>query len=134
MTLNLASTPVRAAILWAAGLLLSSVGGHFVVGSFLKKLRHHLKLNDATAKRTPQWIAGSIERCFFTIAVGINASDALTAMMAWLALKLAANWQMRGDNGDPMTKTNYTFSALMSGLVSMLIAFLTGILIRHNLE
>lgn len=51
-------------------------------------------------------------------------------MIAWLAVKLIANWQLREDIKEDRTKANYKFSALLAGLVSMIIAFISGLLIR----
>jgi hypothetical protein len=80
--------------------------------------------------KTPSWITGILERLFFTIAVAANTSGVLPAMIAWLAVKLAANWQMREDIINQAEKANYKFSALLAGLMSMLIALLAGLLIR----
>jgi hypothetical protein len=52
-------------------------------------------------------------------------------MIAWLALKLAANWQFREDIKDPVDRTNYKFSAILAGLLSMLFAYLGGLAIRQ---
>jgi hypothetical protein len=51
-------------------------------------------------------------------------------MMAWLALKLIANWQLREDIRDQREKANYKFSALLAGFLSMLVSFITGLVIR----
>jgi hypothetical protein len=51
----------------------------------------------------------------------------LPAMIAWLALKLVANWQNRDDIKDPLDKTNYKFSAIVTGLLSMLFAYVGGV-------
>ena len=60
--------------------------------------------------------------------------DFLTGMMGWLALKLGANWQSRKDEIDEEIRTNYAFSALLAGLVSMLMAYLGGWFIKHGME
>jgi hypothetical protein len=125
---------MRTVIVWLTGLVLSCVLGHFIVEEFLKWLSTHLGLpadrsvpGDA-AKRTPAWVTGGLERFFFTIAVAVNIAGVLPAMIAWLGVKLAANWQSRQDTG--AQRKNYHFSALMGGFLSMLIAFLSGLLIR----
>lgn len=99
--------------------------------NFLRWLSRLLGVpRDPHGKRTPPWLTGLLERVFFTIAVAVNAAGVLSAMMAWLALKLAANWQMRDDI--PMAdKTNYKFSSIVAGLLSMLIAYVAGLLIRN---
>jgi len=50
-------------------------------------------------------------------------------MMAWLALKLGANWQSRKGMCDEK-RTNYAFSALLAGSVSMMMAAFGGWLIQ----
>ncbi len=76
-------------------------------------------------QRVSPKLTGVLERTFFCIAVGADINGALTAMLAWLALKLAANWQARADRGERLG-INYTFSALLAGMLSLLIAMLVG--------
>jgi len=38
------------------------------------------------------WVTGITERLFFTVAVAFELSGVATAMMGWMAIKLAANW------------------------------------------
>src|ERR1700682_1979704 len=54
----------------------------------------------------------------------------LPAMITWLVVKLAANWQLREDIPEQRKKANYKFSALLAGLLSMIIALVSGLLIR----
>jgi hypothetical protein len=103
---------------------------------FLRRLSQYLGLSsdrkvagDLT-NRTPQWITGGLERFFFSVAVAVNMSGVLPAMIAWLAVKLAANWQYREEVQNPAEKANYKFSALIAGFLSMSIAFVSGLLIR----
>jgi hypothetical protein len=58
---------------------------------------------------------------FFTVAVGLNVSDAFTGMMAWLALKLASNWHSQDvyEYERPEYKVDYAITALLAGLISM---------------
>jgi hypothetical protein len=111
----------------------ATVIGHFIVGTFLHTLRKGLKFapkeETQISKSVPPWITGVLERLFFCIAVAVNASGVLPAMIAWLAVKLAANWQARSEL-EANTKVNYMFSALIAGLMSMLVALLGGIFIR----
>jgi hypothetical protein len=127
---------MRTAAVWITGLVLSCVLGHFIVGEFLRRLSAHLTLPEhrnfpeASAKKTPGWVTGYLERFFFTMAVAVDMAGVLPAMMTWLVVKLAANWQLREDIKDQREKANYKFSALLAGLVSMIIAFISGLLIR----
>jgi hypothetical protein len=122
-------------LVWVLGLLFATGIGHFIVGKFLERLRKPLRLpkedrdKEQYGSVSPS-VTGVLERMFFSIAVAVNASGFLPAMIAWLAVKLAANWQARSDL-DTNTKVNYMFSALIAGLMSMLVAIVAGIFIRN---
>jgi hypothetical protein len=117
---------------WVLGFTISCLLGHFVVGWFHRWLTGRLDLcANLTEKRTPPPLTGLLERVFFTVAVAMNASGVLPAMMTWLVLKLAANWQYRDDTDSPVTKANRKFRAILAGLVSMLFAYVGGLLIMH---
>jgi hypothetical protein len=118
-------------VVWGLGFTISCGVGHFAVAIFLRWLSGLLEVpRDDDAKRTPPWLTGLLERIFFTLAVAVNATGVLPAMIAWLALKLVANWQHRENLKDP-AKTNYKFSAIVSGLLSMLFAYIGGLVIWH---
>src|ERR1700730_4851465 len=127
---------MRTAAVWLTGLVLSCGLGHFIVGEFLGRLSAYLALRvdrnfpDPSAKKTPGWVTGCLERFLFTIAVAVDMAGVFPAMMTWLVVKLAANWQLREDIKDQRKKANYKFSALLAGLLSMIIAFISGLLIR----
>jgi hypothetical protein len=128
--------------MWVLGFTISCVLGHYVVKYFLYHLRQCLELpsrsrtdmlamvGSSVLTRTPAALTGFVERVFFTILVATDVPDILTGMMGWLALKLGANWQSRKDEIDEEIRTNYAFSALLSGLVSMLMAYLGGWFIK----
>jgi hypothetical protein len=130
------------ALVIALGFFISCVIGHYVVKHFLGHLRQCMGLRSRTdtlamwiaaplTTRTPAALTGFVERVFFTILVASNVSDILTGMIGWLALKLGANWQSRKDEIDEEVRTNYAFSALLAGLVSMLMAYLGGWFIKR---
>jgi len=118
-------------IRWAVGLFVSLIVGHFVVGLFLSRLRRKLGLgekprtHDIAIARVPPWLTGAIERLFFTVLVGSNVSGVPTAMIGWLALKLATNWNRPG-SPDVSTTRAFALSALLAGLLSMLFALWGG--------
>ena len=112
------------------GFAISCGLGHFIVGYFLRRLREYIGLPPKEEKGTPPWLTGLLERFFFTIAVAVNATGVLPAMIAWLGLKLVANWQLREDIPDPVTKANYKFTAIVAGLLSMLFAYVGGLVIQ----
>jgi hypothetical protein len=115
---------------WLVGLTFSLVVGHFATAFFLKRLRRALaaeksSLFDPLRKEVPPWLTGGIERLLFTILVGASVEGFPTAMMAWLALKLASNWNHRDMDNQPEARA-FALSALLAGVISMLFAFLGG--------
>ena len=134
---------------WAIGLTFSVVFGGLVVWVFLSVLRYCLRLDPKSppgnepkkwtwqngvlrppkqSVGVPGWLTGGVERLVFTILVGFDAgistASMATAMLAWLALKMASNWN-RADQTAPTTR-RYAFTALLAGLLSMLFAFYGG--------
>src|SRR6476646_4511744 len=115
---------------WIAGLLLALVGGSIVVQLFLYSVRRMLGLGKKpkeSIKRVPPWLTGAVERLAFTVFVGLELPGAATAMMGWLAIKLATNW-----NRDDMQKVGaarpFSFTALLAGLISMTFAAVGGMI------
>jgi hypothetical protein len=91
---------------WGLGFAISCGIGHVAVAKFHRWLTHRLGVpRDLGARRTPPGLTGFLERVFFTLAMAVNTTGVLPTMIAWLALKLAANWQNRDDiTGDAETK------------------------------
>lgn len=115
---------------WLLGLLLSLVGGHFVVELFHERLRRYLALGpkpplSGSGARVPAWLTGLTERLFFTVLVGLGTAGASAVMMAWLGLKLATNWN-HPDYKEKNDARTFALSGLLSGLVSMLFALVGG--------
>jgi hypothetical protein len=61
--------------------------------------------------------------------VALEVQGTAPAMMGWLALKLATNWNRKDMESDPKARP-FAFTALLSGLVSMLFAALGGLICR----
>lgn len=115
---------------WILGLGFSLVVGHFAVELFLRQLRKYMALGEKPAlpdplKRVPPWLTGGLERLFFTFLVAFGVSGTPAAMVGWLALKLATNWN-HPDFKDSAQARAFAFSGLVAGLLSMLMAFLGG--------
>jgi hypothetical protein len=122
-------------LVWFLGLVWAVLGGYLLVPIFLAVMRDNFGIAAAEqpdVQRVSPKLTGVLERAFFCIAVGADIGGALTAMFAWLALKLAANWQARPDRGERLGINYYTFSdsALLAGMLSLLIAMLGGLFIR----
>lgn len=80
----------------------------------------------AKVKGVPGWLTGVIERLFFTLLIAANVQGVPTAMMAWIGLKLATNWNHPRWKDEPAQWTVFAFTALLAGLVSMLFAYIGG--------
>lgn len=118
---------------WIIGLTFSVFVGWFVTWLFLELLRKAMGLGKKPKPGgVPSWLTGIIERLFFTVLVAFNVAGIAAAMIGWIALKLATNW-----NQDYWKKTSsarlFGFSALLAGLVSMLFAFLGGLICKGEL-
>jgi hypothetical protein len=112
---------------WTVGIVLSVVVGGFVTSFFLALLRWSVaaKKPEGT-KGVPAWLTGAIERAFFTVVIGLGYSEVLAAMIAWLGVKLAANWKARLREPDGRV---FAISAVLAGLVSMLFAYMGGLVV-----
>lgn len=132
---------------WLAGLLFALGIGHIAVVVFLERLRSHMILGpkvgqDSETKAVPPWLMGVGERLFFTIAVGVELSGAGVAMMTWLVIKLASNWNRVGreDTRKGITEDErillpirWSLSAALAGLLSMTFALLGGLICMGKL-
>jgi hypothetical protein len=122
---------------WTLGLLFSLLGGAIASWAFLKSVRSWLgvppkpRLSPGN-KEIPPWLTGVVERSFFTVLVGLDLAGIPTAMVGWLALKLATNWNHPDWKDKPDART-FALSALLGGLVSMLFALVGGLLCAGKL-
>jgi hypothetical protein len=80
---------------------------------------------------SPAWLTGGVERLFFTILIGlftIQGQGLATAMMGWIGIKMAINWNRADQNANPDARA-FGFSAALAGLVSLGFALWGGSLI-----
>jgi hypothetical protein len=118
---------------WLIGLTFSIVGGCFATWLFLKLLRKAMGLDQKPKSGgVPPWLTGMIERLFFSTLVAFNVAGIAAAMIGWIALKLATNWNRDYWKKTPSARL-FGFSALLAGLVSMLFAFLGGLICKGDL-
>lgn len=113
---------------WVAGLLFAVIVGGVVTPLFLYTVRGLLGLGSKpkeNIKRVPPWLTGFVERFVFTVLVGLEVAGAATAMIGWLGIKLAANWN-RKDMENVAQSRPFSFTALLAGLVSLMFAALGG--------
>jgi hypothetical protein len=115
---------------WILGIGFSLVAGQFAVEYFLRELRKFMQLGEkpepaSPIKSAPAWLTGGLERLFFTFLVAFQVAGTPAAMIGWLALKLATRWS-REPTEEGARARAFAFSALLAGLLSMLIALLGG--------
>lgn len=119
------------------GLSFALIVGHFFTAGFLWAVRRSIKLGpkpgeSIATKRLPPWLTGVVERLIFAIFVATNTPSVAPAMIGWLALKLAANWNHPLWNQEPDART-FAMTALLAGLVSMACAFVGGLIASGKL-
>jgi len=117
------------------GLLIALIGGAVFAGGFRAVLLWHFKFeDDKKRKRIWPWLTGVVERLLFfllIVATGNAGIEVATAMLAWLALKLGANWNRRKLDTSVVDKNSEvatrTLLALLSGAISLAFAFAGGL-------
>ena len=118
-----------------AGLLFALVLGHFVVGWFIDWVR--TKSGVPTKREgagVPNEIVGLFERIFAFAVTFANVEGAYALLIAWMAAKLALNWERPPYNGADVKEERlvrvYGISALMAGTLSLSLGVIGGIIAR----
>ena len=114
---------------WLLGLIISLGAGSYATPRFLDWLRSEVdedELRKAKKEQevVPMWVTGLLERSFFTVAVAFNVPGTAVAMVAWLAAKMAANWNRQEHH------RLFAVSSLLAGLLSMSFALVGGLIVR----
>jgi hypothetical protein len=120
----------------ASGLIFALVIGAAVVPVLKQAIELATDLDDGDrGKRVPGWATGIIERSLFTLVVAYDISGAVPGMMAWIALKMAANWNSvearledEGATSSARQILNRRFTALIASAVAMGIAIVGGLI------
>jgi hypothetical protein len=113
--------------------------GAIVTEVFLDRLRRWQRLypkldDDPDTRAVPPWFMGFIERVVFSLLVwwvGLTGAT-ITAMFAWLALKMATNWTRPRDGSDRAQAKVIRLSqgALLAGVISLMFAAWGGLVAR----
>jgi hypothetical protein len=80
-------------------------------------------------KGVPPWIVGEFERLLAFAIFFLKIEDAYTLLIAWMAAKIAANWQRRPWPDEPEEARRLraeTFIALMAGTLSLFFGVVGG--------
>jgi len=72
---------------------------------------------------------GNLERVFFTFMYNIPNAGLATAMIAWIALKLAIGWR-KYTNTDAWSRI-IAFGAAINSMISMMVALLGGFMFNY---
>lgn len=121
--------------------VLAVVLGQTIAGSFYYGTEHWAKLTRkdvygeeaSNIKGVPSWLTGVIETAVFAPAFVLLPTHASTGAFAWLALKMAANWQRDMLNDQGLKLRRRAFLALMSGFLSLSVAAVVGLTVRGYL-
>jgi hypothetical protein len=100
--------------------------GHFVVWGFLRFLRWHT-LQDQDREGAMAMYTGFFERAVATTLVVIAPSSVGPFILAWVAAKIAANWQRLGKS---VAARKGTQTALIANVISFSIAIVAGVCIN----
>lgn len=123
--------------------LIALIAGHVGAGAFLWVLRDWWqKIEkedlDPDSRPVPVWVTGGIERAIFSLPIAYlpnpqNVSLIGAGMIAWLALKMATNWNRIWAEEDEVKRTRRTrgaLAALLAGVVSLSFAVWGGLSAR----
>lgn len=115
-------------VAWVVGYSVAALGG-VPAKLFLKRYR-----GEQEPPAVPAWLTGLLERFFFATLIAFRFSSVVIAMMAWLTLKLAANWgaegRFSGTDASPEEIARLRLTAIVAGLISMFFAAIGGLVIR----
>jgi MFS superfamily sulfate permease-like transporter len=118
---------------WLVAAFVALPIGHIAASQMRNWLRRKIPKKEGEAEPThylPASVIGYLERTFFGLVIAFEVSGAAVAMMAWIAAKLAANWN-RWDEKEESARRKaiaYSISALLSGMVSMIFALVAGLI------
>jgi hypothetical protein len=109
---------------------------HYPVKVFIDRLKGTTHVPKAEGVRVSPAIVGYFERYLAFILVVTNVEGTGTILVAWMAAKLAANWQRRDMGGEEeanaVIRAN-TLIALLTGTLSLLLGAFGGVIARCGL-
>jgi len=80
----------------------------------------------------PGWLIGIIERVTFTFLVAFDVSGTAAAMFAWVALKMATDWNRLTADVESIGARSLGLSTLVGDIVSLLFALVGGLICRQG--
>ena len=117
-------------VFWLLGLYISLFLGGFFTTLFQRcviKANGQTDADELEKIGGRDWLFGSLERLFFTLAAAISVGGAVIAMMIWVGMKMITHgfWQQ---NAEPANKAAMTY--LTISMVSMVFALIGGLFCR----
>jgi len=110
------------------GLAVSLIGGFIAVEGFEWAMVRWYEFKKQDEKpRVPARLTGVVERLFFTLFLTIDIPGTAVAMILWLTVKMATNYNWPGIGNGPEDRS-YSFKGLLSGFISMLFALIGGLI------
>ncbi|MGX5827330.1 hypothetical protein [Mesorhizobium sp. 43Arga] len=114
-----------------AGLAAALIAGHFGTDSFFRYLNRSAGLElRPTPKRLPPAVTGMFERALTFLLVVSDFPSFQNVILAWLAAKLAANWQRteptNSSDEDRLAYRSRALIAVMTGIVSIAFGYFGG--------
>ncbi|TJW03688.1 MAG: hypothetical protein E5X42_30580 [Mesorhizobium sp.] len=117
------------------GLIVALVVGQLVTWGVHRLLTWSANLDERPpGKRVPGSVTGTFERLLTFALVASQFPEFQNVVLAWLAAKLAANWQRDEPTGKAGAQQEYRTRALiavMSGIVSVSFGYLGGRIAAH---
>ena len=140
------------------GVVFSLFVGHLLIKKILKILRTYIRFDvsgiNVAEREIPPWLVGILERSFFTVVIAFDVSAAGAAIMAWVAIKMATDWNrinvknvppsgappsakstvpINSSTIDEATLRVFALSALYGSLLSMFFALIGGLICKGDI-
>lgn len=116
--------------------LITYLVGDLGVDAFYHIVRWLSDDREKYPQAVPRWVVGAFERTMAFLLFLFAVDNAATVLIAWMAAKLAANWQRR-DLTDNERKSLWirkrTFIALMTGVLSLAVGVAGGSMARCSM-
>jgi hypothetical protein len=135
--------PHHTAATWTIGLVVVSLLLGSVVSWLVWKALHSFTISTARSKRWPfeeadaekipfyAFLAGILERLFFTILVAFGGAAIAPALVLWMIAKMTTGWNRITKPG--VFYRMLAFSGLISSLISMIFAVLGGLIANGSI-
>ena len=128
------------------GFLVSLLAGLWVTGRLINSLRKPIvrQVSELKPEERPidvdqenltmaAWQVGLVERIFFTVLVSLGISGIAPAMILWITVKMAYNWNILARKRGHRLVRSYMFATLLGNLCSMLFAAIGGSICRGQI-